>query len=420
MSGLRILVLLLVSLVSSKSLDEINEEVWLASKKYWTEQFSVFEENGFTEEMIEGGRKIYFRDDYSKKMNGTTMFLWTIHRGDIYLEENPSLEHTELTVNWVNWMAWTIQKAMVSKNFPRDVTFSFWSQVNKDQEVWEGWDNTRLDLLHPSIFYDNRAAEYNVITVPDPYTLARYDERQIYARICMDKNRVDWDKKQSQAYFRGALSSQLRLEMFWLAEQKPEMFDLYVTFLDYFRIEQLPEKYRIHNHGKVAKFYALCDQQQYKYMLSLDGLVSGWERFYQILYSESVPVLVESKYSPIYQKYWVPYVHYVPVKADLSDLLERLEWLRTNDEKAKEIGLNGKSLYLKLYNIQNLMDDAATVFQKYASLLRYEVAVPNPNLKFKHKYWDKKKKIVFYATEVDDDDMDFDDGEEEDEEKEEL
>ncbi len=31
-----------------------------------------------------------------------------------------------------------------------------------------------------------------------------------------------------------------------------------------------------------------------------------------------------------------PYIHYVPVKSDLSDLIEKIQWCRDNDEKCKE------------------------------------------------------------------------------------
>ena len=31
-----------------------------------------------------------------------------------------------------------------------------------------------------------------------------------------------------------------------------------------------------------------------------------------------------------------PWVHYIPVKADLSDLVERIHWARDNDDKAKK------------------------------------------------------------------------------------
>lgn len=38
----------------------------------------------------------------------------------------------------------------------------------------------------------------------------------------------------------------------------------------------------------------------------------------------------------------VPWRDYVPVKPDLSDLVERLEWLRANDEAARTIAESGR------------------------------------------------------------------------------
>jgi hypothetical protein len=35
-----------------------------------------------------------------------------------------------------------------------------------------------------------------------------------------------------------------------------------------------------------------------------------------------------------------PFVHYVPVRYDLSDLIERIEWVKANDDKARIIALN--------------------------------------------------------------------------------
>jgi hypothetical protein len=33
-------------------------------------------------------------------------------------------------------------------------------------------------------------------------------------------------------------------------------------------------------------------------------------------------------------QYWVPWVHYVPVKNDMSDLLDKINWLIDHDEEA--------------------------------------------------------------------------------------
>jgi hypothetical protein len=79
----------------------------------------------------------------------------------------------------------------------------------------------------------------------------------------------------------------------------------------------------------------------YKYVISIDGWVSSWLRGPMILLSGSVPIIVETEYTPLYFEAWIPWIHYVPVKNDLSDLITQIKWLIKNDDKAKEIAENG-------------------------------------------------------------------------------
>ena len=60
----------------------------------------------------------------------------------------------------------------------------------------------------------------------------------------------------------------------------------------------------------------------------MDGNVSDWFRPLLILYSDAVPIIVSSEYTPLYLEDWIPWVHYVPVLPDQSDLLENIEWLQ--------------------------------------------------------------------------------------------
>lgn len=50
----------------------------------------------------------------------------------------------------------------------------------------------------------------------------------------------------------------------------------------------------------------------------------------------------ESKYYEHFYNQLVPYIHYVPVKIDLSDLVEKIKWAINNDDKAEEISRNGQ------------------------------------------------------------------------------
>jgi hypothetical protein len=58
------------------------------------------------------------------------------------------------------------------------------------------------------------------------------------------------------------------------------------------------------------------------------------------------PALNECTQSTIFTEFfsqWVrPFEHYIPVRPDLSDLVERIEWAREHDAEAKKIQQAGK------------------------------------------------------------------------------
>ena len=90
---------------------------------------------------------------------------------------------------------------MASKNFPKDKVIQFWTRVNCDYAYWESYDGRRLDLLHPSIYWDNQPDKYNVIVHPDPYMFTKFSDHGIYFEICSEKHKINWEEKQPIAYF---------------------------------------------------------------------------------------------------------------------------------------------------------------------------------------------------------------------------
>jgi len=93
-------------------------------------------------------------------------------------------------------------------------------------------------------------------------------------------------------------------------------------------------------------------------------------------------------FRPLYLDIWEPWVHYIPVKNDQSDLFEKIEWLKANDLAAKQIALNGRALFNRLYNLPNMIEDMNSVFVKYASLMKYEPERPDKRFK-----WNDKKMV---------------------------
>jgi hypothetical protein len=63
---------------------------------------------------------------------------------------------------------------MSSKLFPKDKPIQFWTHTNCDDAKWETHDGRRLDLLHPSMWWDNHPEKFKVIVHPDPYMFIDY------------------------------------------------------------------------------------------------------------------------------------------------------------------------------------------------------------------------------------------------------
>jgi hypothetical protein len=54
----------------------------------------------------------------------------------------------------------------------------------------------------------------------------------------------------------------------------------------------------------------------------------------------SVPIIPETTKAQWFFPVLEAWKHYVPVKSDLSDLPDKIKWLREHDEEAKEISKN--------------------------------------------------------------------------------
>lgn len=83
-----------------------------------------------------------------------------------------------------------------------------------------------------------------------------------------------------------------------------------------------------------------------KYAIDIDGTVNTWANLLiRMLYGCCV-LKVQSQFGfrQWYYDRLVPYEHYIPVKADMSDLLDQWEWAKTNDGRAAEIARNGANL----------------------------------------------------------------------------
>ena len=97
------------------------------------------------------------------------------------------------------------------------------------------------------------------------------------------------------------------------------------------------------------------EQANYKYIVNVDGHVNAF-RLSLELSMGSVVLLADSKYRVWFRRYLIPYVHFVPVKEDLSNLFDQIRWCRENDEKCQEITRNAKIFYDTFLSKNGILD----------------------------------------------------------------
>jgi hypothetical protein len=81
---------------------------------------------------------------------------------------------------------------------------------------------------------------------------------------------------------------------------------------------------------------------RYKYQIAIDGHTCTYPGLQWRLLSNALLFLQETENEQWFYSALHPWVHYVPVQHDLSDLLERIEWARNHDAEARQIAEEGQ------------------------------------------------------------------------------
>mmetsp|Transcript_1512 Transcript_1512/g.2037 ORF Transcript_1512/g.2037 Transcript_1512/m.2037 type:complete len:90 (+) Transcript_1512:24-293(+) len=63
-----------------------------------------------------------------------------------------------------------------------------------------------------------------------------------------------------------------------------------------------------------------------------------------------------------------PFVHFIPVREDLSDLIDKLEWARAHDEEAQRIAKRGKAFADAFFTEEQVALYVLRALLRYAKL----------------------------------------------------
>lgn len=166
-----------------------------------------------------------------------------------------------------------------------------------------------------------------------------------------------WDKKKPVCIFRGSatgcgitLENNMRLKASDISIDHPDILDVGITDWNARQKKYKDRPIEVIDSSifrfKLANKIDNIEKSNYKYFLNIDGHVSAF-RLSSELYMNSLVLIVKSPYKMWYSHLLEEYVHYVPVKADLEDLVSQVEWCIKNDAKCKKIASNARIFYDK-------------------------------------------------------------------------
>ncbi|KAM6446449.1 LOW QUALITY PROTEIN: protein O-glucosyltransferase 3 [Liasis olivaceus] len=163
-----------------------------------------------------------------------------------------------------------------------------------------------------------------------------------------------WDKAE-RGFFRGWDSREERLQLV-LSKENPELIDAGITSYFFFK-----EKEKDLGKTPLMGFFVF----KYKYQVSLDGTVAAY-RFPYLLLGDSVIFKQDPQYYEHVYKELASWSHYIRIKRNLEDLVEKLRWAKENDEEVRKIAKEGQKAARELLQPHRFYCYYFKVFRKYA------------------------------------------------------
>lgn len=181
-----------------------------------------------------------------------------------------------------------------------------------------------------------------------------------YARTILTKNLIPWEDRKDLVFWRGGTTGIPKVRGDWRSLERIELCQIarrheHLGILDVglSSVLQMPDPATVEevkNSGLLRGFVPWEEWGQFRYHIDIDGNSSPWSNLFQRLLTGSPVLKVESSRA-LNQWFYdelKPWVNYIPIAADMSDLIEKIQWLRTNPGFAKAVGEAGRQLALTM------------------------------------------------------------------------
>jgi hypothetical protein len=226
----------------------------------------------------------------------------------------------------------------------------------------------------------------------------------------LSKINKDFVSKKPIAVFRGSITghdrtiTNTRVQAKILSLRYPDYLDVELTkTFDYYMFEEnstlcvltnIMDKIIYDPKASATKSLSGFEQfANYRYLLHIDGFVSAWRLGLELL-SFSLILKVDSPWIEHYYSELIPWIHYIPVKSDLSDLIQIIEWCNNNVITCNQITTNAYN-YAKANFTKSKLFDYLEGIEVYDLYKNYFSPISIPTFDDNFTYAIKPNQIEF-------------------------
>lgn len=224
-------------------------------------------------------------------------------------------------------------------------------------------EDVPIDMLSAS--WETKAAWHGITLVPDLYYFQGRGYENNFPGV------LDWSDREAKIIWRGSTTGLFhqrlddldRLPRYQLARIMSELGELADVGLNA-AVQAVDEEQeslireRLISEGVFKPFLPMEEMTRFRYILDIDGNSNSWN-FMMKLRLGCCVLRVESEWHQWFSERLRPWVHYVPIKRDFSDALQKVEWCLSNDAECAEIAAQG-SQFARSMRFNDEMAQAAS------------------------------------------------------------
>jgi hypothetical protein len=300
------------------------------------------------QKFIENQVKYMYGDYYEKIITNTYIVVNLIRNNDIFVEE---VFDNKLDINRLTIGSACQERTQDFMGFLK----YFWKKDNKNYIIRSDWNDavTFVDFI---LTYNRKYSYKNQVIFP----LYHYHlPKSIKINDC-----IHFKNKQNKLFWRGSSTGSNNIEE--NIRYKIISRNIYIhpnIDIGFSHLCQNVYKDNTHLFHPLFKNRVNTEEQiQFKFILNIEGNDCA----------SSFPWALSSNCCPLhnYPFSWEtyifgsglePYVHFVPINSDGSDLLEKYNWCLSNLDKCEEIANNGKK-YMEMYLREDLFNEVIKQF----------------------------------------------------------